>query len=202
MAITVVNKSRFQVKVKGTDGRWITRCFETKTAARNYETELRGQKRMNGVVTNNNRQITLDEYYAEWSQNREHQTSLGWRLEQDRNYRLHVRGILGSAKLHLITPHLISKVLVSMAKKGKSPQTQLHVFNLLRKMFGDAIELFQLITFNPAFRSLKPKVPFKETKHLSLSDAKKLLSHALHKPYGSGIWFGLRPSRRMISLTG
>lgn len=88
-------------------------------------------------------------------------------------------------------------VLNQLAKMGKAKQTQLHVFTLLRKMFGDAIELFRLLTFNPAQRTLKPKVPIKETTHLNLGDAKKLLVHVADKPYGVAVWLQLYLGLRM-----
>jgi integrase len=89
-------------------------------------------------------------------------------------------------------------VLGELKRQRKSEQTQLHVFNLLRKMFRDAVEIFQLTTFNPVLRTLRPKVPLKETKHLNLEQVKSLLQFSCDNEYGTAIWLqvflGLRVS--------
>lgn len=118
-------------------------------------------------------------------------TSLGWRREQKRHYERYVREFIGYVRLHQVTPKLVSNILVAMAQQNLAAQTRLHVFNLLRKMFGDAIELFQVLTFNPVLLSLKPRVPLKESRHLSLAEAKRLIAYVVDKPYGVAIWLQL-----------
>lgn len=84
-----------------------------------------------------------------------------------------------------------------MVAQGRSGQTQLHVFFLLRKMFRDAIELYQIINFNPVVRTMKPKVPLIEARHLSLSQLKTLLQHTRDKEYGTAIWLQLYAGLRV-----
>jgi integrase len=78
-----------------------------------------------------------------------------------------------------------------MAQDGKSPQTQAHVFALMRKMFGDAVENYQYLTFNPAIRKLKPSLVVKEARRLNMEQIKKLLLHVEGKKYGLAIWLQL-----------
>lgn len=102
-----------------------------------------------------------------------------------------MKPLIGDCKLQSITPPTISQLLNEMAKKGKSEQTRLHTFNLLRKMFLDGMELFQVLTYNPVIRKLKPRVPLKETRHLNMEQVKTLLAHVADKPYGTAIWLQL-----------
>src|SRR5690606_15406226 len=131
---------------------------------------------------------------------RDNHTSKGWQREQLRQYRTFIDPLIGDLKLASVTPHLISEELVHMAQLGKSPQTRLHAFNLLRKMFGDAVEMFQLLTFNPVLKKLKPRVPIKETRHLNIKQAKELLMYVVDKPNGLAIWLQLYLGLRIGEL--
>lgn len=191
MAIVKLRNGKVQVKVKGPDGKWITQCFTSRRDARRFEADTRERLRTNRLVCSSDRQITVDNYFCEWFASREHQASPGWRREQKYHYERYVRPFIGYVRLHQVTPALITRVLVSMANEGKAAQTRLHTFNLLRKMFGDAIELFQLITFNPVLLTLKPKVPVKESRHLSVQEATELAKYVVNRPYGVAIWVQL-----------
>ena len=70
--------------------------------------------------------------------------------------------MLGNCRLKEIRPHNVKRVLNEMANLGKSNQTRVHAFGLLRKMFGDGIEIYQYLTFNPALKKFKPDLPEKE----------------------------------------
>jgi len=144
--------------------------------------------------------MTLDEYFVQWFETVRSRASNGWRKEQLRMYKVYVSPIIGKMKVESITPQLVAKVINEVASKGKSEQTQLHVFSLLRKLFGDAIELFRLLTYNPAQRTLRPKVAVKETPHLNLSQIKALLRYVEEKPYGLAIWLQLYLGLRIGEL--
>lgn len=182
---------RFQVKVRGSDGLWISRCFRTHSDAESFETEVRHRKHVNVSVTSQSRQILVRDYFGKWYDGRDNQTSAGWRRHPLHLYRAYVDSLIGELKLGSITPQLISQIPVEMARLGRSAQTRLHVFNLLRKMFGDAIEMFQLLTFNLVLRKLKPRVPIKEARHLNLNQIKQLLLHVRGRPCSPGIWVQL-----------
>lgn len=105
-----------------------------------------------------------------------------------------------NVKLDRLVPSHVAEVLNHMARKGLSEQSRLHAFNLLRKMMGDAVELFQLLPRNPVKRSLKPKVPRKEARHLDLDQTRKLLSYVRDKEYGLAIWIQLYLGLRVGEL--
>jgi len=96
---------------------------------------------------------------------------------------------------------MVKRVLNEMAQKGRAPQTRLHVFAMLRQMLNDAIEDYRYMTFNPALRKYKPKVPIKETAHLgTLDQIKQLLQYVDGKKYGLGIWIQLYLGLRIGEL--
>ena len=144
------------------------------------------------------RKLTVDEYFDEWLLAVEYRASSGWRHCQKQFYRKYIQPVIGSKRLQSVRPEAIASVLGRTARAGKSEQTQLHIFNLMRKMFGDAVELFQFVTHNPVLRTLKPKVPKKEAKFLTPNQVRTLLYAVTGKPYDSAIWvqlyLGLRVS--------
>ena len=110
---------------------------------------------------------------------------------QLQQYKTFVQPHLGNIRLDAVTPQSVSRVLNAMAQAGKSPQLQRHVFVLLRKLFGDAIENYRYIQFNPAIRKLKPQLTYKEAKRLNLDQIRRLLTYVDGKRYGLAIWIQL-----------
>jgi integrase len=186
--ITRRSGKRFQVILRGTDGRWISRVFTDYRDAKAYQASLKLQKLQNKVVTNLGNQITLDEYAAQWLSKREQVDRSGWRKGQRTSYTKYVSPLIGRKKLQAIRPDDVQRVLNHMAALEMSEQSQVHVFNLIRKVFGDAIELHGLGLTNPAILRLKPKVPVKEARHLSVAQVSRLLRDVATKPLGLGIW--------------
>jgi integrase len=111
-----------------------------------------------------------------------------------------VSPVIGKCKLEAINPQLVARVLNQIVTLGKSDQTQLHVFSLMRKIFGDAIEVFRFLTYNPVQKSFKPRVPIKEARHFNLSEVRTLLLHVEDKPYGLAIWLQLYLGLRVGEL--
>ena len=183
--------SRFQVMYRGSDSAWITKVFASKRDAKAYELCLKQQKSGGNQVTNTANQLTLDEYFCRWLETVKSQASPGHRREQLQRYQDYVSPLIGSRKIRNVGPDAVVAVLSGMVVAGKSEQTQLHVYNLLKKMLGDAVELFRLLDFNPVLRKLRPKVPIKETAHLTLEQSKKLIEHVEGKEYCVGIWLQL-----------
>lgn len=91
----------------------------------------------------------------------------------------------------------ISRVLQKASDLGRSEQTRVHIYNLLHKMFDDAIELYEFIEKNPVRKKLKPKIPKKESKHLDFEEAVRLLEYVRDRPYGIAIWLSLLTGLRV-----
>ncbi len=61
----------------------------------------------------------------------------------------------------------------------------------MHKMFGDAIELFQILQRNPVLKTLKPELVQRETPYLEVGEARTLLQHVKDKPFGIAVWLGI-----------
>lgn len=191
MSIGRLKSGKYQVRCVGNDGRSITKAFLSKRDAEVYETDLKRQKHSGQQVTNRAKYITFDEYFVQWFETRKNQATPGWRNAQLHFYRDHIRDILGSLKLASVTPQHIGKVLNRLVEKQYSEQTQLHIYNLMRQSFGDAIEIFHLLNVSPVHKSFKPKLPEKEARFLTVDQVRKLLLHVENEPYEIAIWLGI-----------
>ncbi len=171
-------------------GTFFPKAFSSRRDAEVYETDLKRQKHSGEHVTNRAKYITFDEYFVQWFETRKNQATDGWRRTQLHFYRDHVREVLGRLTLASVSPQHVARVLNQMAEKKRSEQTRLHVYSLMRKAFGDAIEIFHLIHINPVHRSFKPRLPQKEARFLSVDEVRKLLLHVQGSPYEIAVWLG------------
>lgn len=187
MAVIKRSNGTYQVKYRGSDGFWVTKTHPTKRDAELFDQNLKRQKRSGTMLLNEGKNLTLDEYVETWFETIR-TGSPGWRKIQRQLYRDFIQPILGRMKLTAIQPQTVTRVLNRMAEMGKAPTTRCHVFVMLRKMFRDAIETFQLVTFNPVLRSFKPRISTSVARHLNLGQVRVLLSHVRGKPYGAAIW--------------
>lgn len=198
MAIIKRPNGNYQVKYRGSDGRWISETFLRRRDAENFDSKLKQEKRGGGVVRNQDREITLDEFFPIWFETAKLQSSEGWYKQRKYQYEEYVKPVLGQRRIQSIQPPDIAAVLSRMLKTGLSAQSMLHVYALLHKLFRDAQESFRLVPYNPVLRTYKPSVPRKEAPHLNLDQMRKLLMHVRGKPYGHAIWMhfylGLRVS--------
>ncbi len=67
-------------------------------------------------------------------------------------------------------------------------------------LWHNLVSDFRIGTYNPAQKSLKPKVPVKDSPHLNLAQVKSLLQHAKDKPYGDAIWLQIYLGLRIGEL--
>jgi integrase len=191
MAIVKLGPERYQVKVMGPDGRWITKVFPTKQEAQRNESDLKDQRYAGFLIPNAARKLTLDEYFQKWYVESRHRVSPGWSKCQFALYRDYISPHLGFIKLVAIKTPMVGRVFSAMVESEKSEQTQLHVYNLLRKLFTDAIEFYQYVSFNPVIQKIRPKLPEKEVRHLKLDDIVKLLTNVARRDFGVAIWMQL-----------
>ena len=195
MAVNKLTNGNYQARLQGVDGRILSKVFTTKAEAENQHMKWKLQKRDGSLSSNYARKMTVNEFFEQWFSDvlgeRRQEDQTGWRKEQFRLYRDYVSPVIGNCRLGSVTPHLVNSALNEMSRLGKSEQTRMHVFNLVRKLFNDAIEKYQFVTFNPAIRKLKPKVPVREARHLNIEQIKMLLSHVENEKYGLAIWIQL-----------
>lgn len=85
LAMAIVKLERknnpFQVKVKDSEGKWITRVFATIKDADEFEGKLRSQKRSGTLLTNADRQLTVSQYFETWMEAVQHHASRITRME-------------------------------------------------------------------------------------------------------------------------
>lgn len=197
MAISKQPNGKYQARLRGRDGRVISKVFDRLRDAQNFESETRHDVKSGTAATLTEWSLTLDQNFDRWFETVQSRASKGWRDQQRHLFQKFVKPTMGHLRMEAIFPHHVAQVLNEMVRQKKAEQTQLHVFTLMRMLFGDAIELFRLLTFNPAQKTLKPKVPIKETAHLNMEAAKKLLAHVVDRPYGVAIWLQLYLGLRM-----
>ncbi len=203
--MSIIKRSNsYQVRLEGIDGRILSKTFKTKIEAREQETLWKREKQEGALGTYAERHLTLKEFFEEWFKNVVEETPehmrTGWRKAQKQLFDDYVSPLIGAHKLRELRPHHVQQVLIQMAKLGKSDQTRVHAFGLLRKMFNDAIEIYQYVTFNPALNKFKPKIVVRETTHLNLEQTKTLLTHVDGKKYGLAIWIQLYMGLRVGEL--
>jgi len=179
----------YQVKVKGSDGKWITETFKTRIEAEKREAEIRLYKLKGGFVTNLSRQLSVAEYFGQWFQETKNgNASEFYRKQQRQIFRDYINPSIGRVKLQEVTPAHVSRPLALAAELGRGPAQRLHIFNVMHKMFGDAVELYEILARNPAIRKLRPKVPIREMPYLEIDDLITLLRYVEGKYYQTAIW--------------
>ncbi|MCB0342072.1 MAG: tyrosine-type recombinase/integrase [Pseudobdellovibrionaceae bacterium] len=179
----------FQVKVKGVDGRWITETHYDAKLAKKRELELSEMKEAGLPVKSISNSLTLSQYFGAWHEHtKDGNTSAGWRNSQIQMFNSYIHESVGTIKLRQFGPAHVQKVLNGAKRLGRSPQTCLHLYNLMHKMFEDAVELFEIMQRNPVLKTLKPRVPTKESKYLNPDEARALLGFVRGKAYGVAIW--------------
>lgn len=188
MAVIKRSNGTYQVKYRGSDGRWITKSFPTKRDAEDCDASLKKEKRGGEMLSNEGKNLTLDEFSEIWFETFKTQSSSGWRRMQRQLYADFVKPVIGEMKVVAVKPPAVTKVLNRMADMGRAPLTQNHVYGLLRHMFRDAIETFRLVAHNPVLRTFKPRGSTRVPPHLNLLQARELLADVRGKPYGEAIW--------------
>lgn len=191
---------RYQVKVKDHTGKWFpTRSYAKLAEAKEEEARLFQLKNKgNRVVTEDARTVIMDEYWEVWAVENRSEVGAGWRKSQDQMYRDYVRPIIGKATLASIGAPEIGRVLNRMAEQGRSDQMRKHVYSLLRKLFNDAVEYYEMIPVSPVKPKFhRPKVRQTKRDFLKPSEAWRLLEVSRDHFLGPAVWLqtlsGLRP---------
>jgi len=194
MPVVKLRSGSFQAKILGPDGNTVSKTFLIRKEASQQLAQWKLDKKQKRLQPKTSLP-SLDEYFLRWytdvSQETREEEQSGWRKAQLRIYRQYIQPILGNERLDEIGPDLVKRVINQVAQLGRAPQTQRHVYQIMRKMFGDSIEIYQYLTFNPVLRKFNPDVPVLEAKRLNLEQIKALLRHVEGKKYGLAIWVQL-----------
>jgi len=192
------------VRVRDSIGRWFpSKTFEQKTDAKRHERTLLSQRDIGVSVSSiQQRNIPFEEYKAKWTIECRSKMSEGWKKKQDQMIKDYIVPCLEKRKLSEIKSCDIEAVLVSVKKQGLGEQVQLHIYNILHKMFDDAINMYEILPKNPVVKRLRPKITQKERTFLEPSESQALLNQSKSHSLGVLIWIqiysGLRPGETTV----
>lgn len=192
---------RYQVKVRDPQGNWYpTPCFTHEDEALKYESDLKLRKRKGAkTISAEAKTVTVREYHDVWSADCRTEVSAGWRMSQVQMFKDYVEPVIGDLTMIEVTTPLVGKVMNRAKEMGRAPQTREHIYTLLRKMFADAVEYYEMLAVNPVKPKFhKPKVPVRERDFLVPAQAWRLLEAVERHYLGPAIWIqmlaGLRVS--------
>jgi integrase len=192
-------EARYIVRVRDPFGRWYpSATFDRKSDAERHERELLLKRDKGGVARAKEfREITFAEFWTKWAAECRTRVSEGWRGSQDKTATKYLLPMLGERRLSEIRSVDIGQLVVELEKRGLTPQSILHVYNILHKMFRDAVEYYEVLDMNPVRQRFRPKIRRVEREFLNPVDSWKLLEVARHHPQGVAVWIsllaGLRP---------
>lgn len=189
-------KSTYQVKLRAENGGWVSETFNTLREAKEFEINQK-QNQIQGIpLANKGKGTSFDEFWTTWFES-SNKSNGGWKKQQQQMYRAYIQPFIGTLPLTKIKGPHISDILNKMEKKGRSPQTRKHVYNLLHKVFQDCLEDYEYVQINPVKTKFLPKVIETESEYLNNPEAKKLLKHTRDKKFGVGIWIQTITGRRI-----
>jgi integrase len=180
----------YKVMVRDFDGQWLPfKTFENKAEARAYEGKLL-QEREKGLKASGTRtrDLTLSGYWITWAAECRTETGEGWKKKQDQMFRDHIEPVLGKLKLIEITKAQIGLLMAAVKKKGLGPQTRLHIYNLIHKIFHDAIEVHEHREANPVRERFKPSLPVVERPYYKQDQALNWLDTVRDDLLGPALW--------------
>lgn len=137
--------------------------------------------------------MKFKDYVDKWKERARLNVSDGWQKCQDQIIKAHISPHLDSLEIHKITPEHISKVLEASVKKGHSKNQQRKIYNVLSKLFSDAIHFFDLITKSPVRKKFhRPILTALERPSLTTEQFHIVLEYTMNHPvYGAPVWLQL-----------
>jgi integrase len=181
----------FQVRVKDANGSWYpTPSYEHLDQAVAEEARLMGLKRKGRHAFGQDaKRITVQEFWDVWSVENRTNTSEGWKISQDQMFRDYVTPVIGQLKMSEVDAPWIGKIFARMKKMGRGEQTRKHAYSLVRQMFQDAVEYYEMLAANPVkAKHHRPKVRQVERSFLEPAQAFYLLDNCRDKYFGPAIW--------------
>lgn len=198
----------YLVRVQDNCGKWFPALtFGSLNVAKAEELRLIDLKQKGGKsIGDDAKKYTVREFWEVWSIENRQNVSEGWKKSQNQMYRNYIDPVLGKRALITIGAPEIGKVLNQAKSIGRSDNTILLIYGLLRRMFGDAVGYYEILTKNPVNPKFhRPKINLPERKFLKPLEAKVLLEVSKDHFLGPAIWVqlltGIRPGE-MQALIG
>jgi integrase len=193
MPVHKLPSGRFQARATGPAGESLSATFDQRLEAQEQLLKWKRDKREGRKPVRPDCRFHefFDRWYERASTGRADKFQSGWRESQLQYFNDYFGPVLGSLMLREVRPHHIEDVLHRMAVRGKAPATQRLVYATMKKVFSDAIELYDCLSENPVKQRLRPAVPTKEAPHLSYDQSVRLLRYVDGKRHGLAIWLQL-----------
>ena len=162
------------------------------TDAEKYERQLLLQKDAGEKAKSRaEKNLTFLDYWKLWANECRAHVSVGWKTTQDQMAKKYILPFLGAKKLVNIQPQEIRNILDQARKLNLAPQTVLHIYNLLHKVFDDCVEEYMFLNSNPVRKKYRPHVPEQHRKYLKPNEAKVLLQYSRDELLAPAIWIGI-----------
>ncbi len=190
---------RYQVKLRGDDGKWVSETFGTLKEAKLYENNQISKKLKGQTLNGDAHKVSLNDFFTMWMAS-SCQASFGWKKKQKQMFRDYIAPEIGSLKITRVKAAHISKILQNMQELGRGEQTRRHVYNLLHKIFDDCIQDYEYISYNPVKRKLIPKLHKKEQEHLDYEEVVFFLKYVRSLDFGLAIWIQLLAGLRACEI--
>lgn len=178
----------YQVKIRGNDGKSVTRTCYSLREAKKQESLLIAERDQGNLVCQAGRKISLNEFWAKWSCEVNTNISIGWRKTQEQMFRDYISPQIGNVQIGQIKPFHIGKVLTSMEGLGRKSQTIKHVYGLLHRLFKSAKDEYEIISSSPVKSTHRPRVISKATEYLDIDELRSLLEFTKNDIYGPVVW--------------
>jgi hypothetical protein len=136
---TATGDVRYEVRLRGPDGRERSRTFRTRKAAETYERDLLAQRDRGGWVDPRAGRISLADWVTEWSATLLNLRPSSRRIYLD-NLRLHVLPELGDVQLAKLDKAMLRSWLARLSAGPLKPATVHQVYRALRRVLGSAVE--------------------------------------------------------------
>jgi integrase len=157
--------------------------FATEDDAKEARDEARVKARRGDYVDRN--KITVAEYLDDWIVIHAMEVKPRTLNDYKMIIRLYVKPNIGTMRLQAVRPSTITKLYAQLRTKGGkdggplSTRSVNHVHAVLRKAFGDAVKVEELLTSNPVERAKRPKHVYAEPGSVWTPDQlRTFLTHA------------------------
>ena len=196
---TAAGDVRYEVRLRGPDGRERSRTFRTRKAAETYERELLAQRDRGGWVDPRAGRITLAEWVSEWSTTLVNLRPSSRRIYLD-NLRLHVLPELGAVQLNKLDKAMLRSWQARLSAGRLKPATVHQIHRSLRRALGAAVEN-DILVRNPLDGIKPPRVEAQEMRFLAPGDVAQLAA-AIDVRYRAFVLVGAYCGLRLGEMAG
>jgi len=180
-------------------GKQIYKYFKTQREALDWVHETKTQLK-NGIPIRA-ATITLQKYLDWWLAAHKSAVRPNTIIQYSQIVRQHIVPVLGKIKLKDLSPNHIQSLYNIKLETGVSKRSVVLIHSILHKALNQALK-WELIGRNPARAVTRPKVPRKEMKTLTDSQARTFLSAAKESRYEMLYWLAISTGMRQGELLG